>query len=374
MKRIYNFLLFAIISIPVFAQDNYLLVGTYTKGKSEGVYVYKFNSADASYSEVSHIKTSNPSFLAISPNEKYVYAVNENSDTAHFAGGITSFSFNKANGTLTKLNEQPSYGNDPCYITVDKTGKWVIVGNYTSGTLAVLPVRADGSLDTATTFIQHQGYGVNSERQEGPHVHCTILSSDNKYLFVADLGIDKIMIYAFDDKTGKLTPAADPYEETEPGTGPRHFTFSPNKKFAYLIQELSGGISVYRYNGNGELSLVQNTSALPPEYMGTPGSAEIMVSPDGKFLYASNRGETNTIAIFKIDPKTGQVYLIDHVPSGGNTPRNFNFDPSGNYLLVANQNSDNVVIFKRDKKTGLLINTGKTIKVGNPVYLDWIKD
>jgi len=181
------------------------------------------------------------------------------------------------------------------------------------------------------------------------------------------------MIYSFNNKTGKLTPASTPYVETEPGAGPRHFDFHPNNKFAYLIEELTGSISAYAYRGNGQLDLIQNISALPPEYTGSVGSADIHVSPDGKFLYASNRGESNTIAIFKINPQSGELMLAGHQSTMGKTPRNFNFDPSGNFLLVANQNSDDIIIFKRDKQTGLLSDTGKKIEVGNPVCIKWVK-
>jgi len=377
MKKTFSLLVASLFAWCSFAQkssnEHYLLVGTYTNGKSEGLYTYKFNSVTGDFSYVSVAKNcKNPSYLAVSPNEKYVYAVNETNSKTNFGGQVTAFSFNKQNGILSEVNKQSSGGNDPCYITVDKSGKWVVIANYTSGTVSVLPIKKDGSLDSAVTVIQHEGSGVNSDRQEGPHAHSTVLSHDNDYLFAQDLGIDKIMIYAFNNKTGQLTPAPTPYVEVEPGAGPRHFDFHPNNKYAYLIEELTGSISVYNYQGHGQLALIQNISALPPDYTGPVGSADIHVSPDGKFLYASNRGESNTIAILKINQQTGMLTLVGHQSTLGKTPRNFNFDPSGNFLLAANQNSDDVVIFKRDKQTGLLTDTGKKIVVGNPVCIKWI--
>lgn len=378
MKKLIFFFSVLALSLVAYTQKNndehYLLVGTYTSGKSEGIYVYKFNSQTGDVNYISTAKNvSNPSYLAVSPNEKHVYAVNENHNKEQNGGEVTAFSFDKKTGVLTQLNKQPSAGNDPCYISINKSGKFVIVGNYSSGTLSVLPVQKDGSLEPALTVIKHEGHGVNSERQESPHVHSTVLSNDNKYLFVPDLGIDKIMIYLFDSKKGKLTPAPVPYVETEPGTGPRHFEFHPGNKFAYLIEELSGSISVYAYKGKGRLDLIQNISALPPDYIGPIGSADIHVSPDGKFLYASNRGESNTIGIFSINQQSGELTLVGHQSTLGKTPRNFNIDPSGNFLLVANQDSNDMVIFRRDKTTGLLTDTGRKIDVGNPVCIKWIK-
>lgn len=350
------------------AQKNYLLVGTYTTGKSEGIYVYHFDSKTGDFDSVSMIKTSNPSYLAVSPNEKFVYAANENAKDGN-GGEVSAFTFNKTDGKLSFINKQFSRGDDPCYVSVDKTDNWIATANYTSGTLSILPITRNGGLDTATSVIQHTGYSVNTERQTSPHVHCTIFSADNKSLYATDLGTDKVMIYSFDAKSGGLTESGSIL--TEPGAGPRHFTFHPNNKYAYLIEELTGTISAYR-SVNGDFELVQNISALPMDYMGSVGSADIHVSPDGKFLYGSNRGESNTIAIFKINPKTGWLTLVGHQSTLGKTPRNFNFDPSGNFLLAANQNSDEIVVFKVDKKTGLLSDTRKRIKVGNPVCVKWI--
>ena len=352
--------------------ENYLLIGTYTSGKSEGVYVYRFNSTTGDFDSVSMIKTSNPSYLAISPDEKFVYAVNENQDKGN-GGKVSSFTFDKQQGKLSFINEQQSAGDDPCYVSVDKTNKWIAIANYTSGTLSVLPIRENGRLDAATTVIQQTGYSVNTERQTSPHMHCAVFSKDNKYLFAADLGTDKLMAYSFDEKNGKLTEASPAFVMVKAGTGPRHLTFHPNNKYAYLIEELTGTISAYSYK-NGVFTLFQNASALPPDYMGEVGSADIHVSADGNFLYASNRGESNTIAIFKINQKNGSIALVDHQTTLGKTPRNFNFDPSGNFLLVANQDTDDIVIFKVDKKTGLLSDSGKRIKAGNPVCLKWISE
>jgi 6-phosphogluconolactonase len=351
------------------AQRNYLIIGTYTTGKSEGIYVYHFDSKTGDFDSVSMIKTSNPSYLAISPDEKFVYAANENAKNGN-GGEVSAFAFNKADGKLSFINQQPSAGDDPCYVSVDKTNKWLAIANYTSGTLSVLPINKSGGLDTAASVIQHNGYSVNTERQTGPHVHCAIFSSDNKFLYATDLGIDKVMIYTFNPRSGDLTESGSIM--TEAGAGPRHFTFHPNNKFAYLVEELTGTISAYR-SAHGEFELIQNVSALPVDYMGPIGSADIHVSPDGKFLYASNRGESNTIAIFKINEKTGWLTPVGHQSTLGKTPRNFNFDASGNFLLAANQNSDEIVVFKVDKKTGLLSDTGKRIKVGNPVCVKWIK-
>jgi 6-phosphogluconolactonase len=348
------------------------LIGTYTGGKSEGIYVYKFNTTTGDNSFVSVVKSSNPSFLAISPNQKYVYAVNENADSTKFTvgGNISAFAFNKANGTLTEINKQPSGGKHPCYVAIDKTGHWVFAGNYTSGSIGLLHANANGSLDSLHQEIQHAGSGPNKERQLGPHVHSTNLSADNKYLFVPDLGIDKVMIYSFDNKKGQLKYTGD--APSTPGNGPRHMAFSANNKFAYLMEEMSGTVVCYSVN-KGSLKLKQRISALPSDFKGAVGSADIHISPDGKFLYCSNRGDANTISIFAINAADGKLKLIGDQSTMGKTPRNFNFDPTGNFLLVANQNTDDVVIFKVNKKTGLLTDTGKRITVGNPVCLKWIK-
>jgi 6-phosphogluconolactonase len=353
------------------AQDSYLIVGTYTGSKSEGVYVYNFNSKNGDTKEKSHVKTSNPSFVAVSPDQKYVYAVHEDAAANGKGGEISAFSFNKTTGELAYINEQPTQGDHPCYVEVDKTGKWVIAGNYSSGSLSVLPVRAGGGVDQPTTTIQHNGSSVNKERQDKPHVHCTLLSKDNKFLFVPDLGMDKVMIYAFDAKTGKLSAAKQPFAKSIDGSGPRHFTFHPNNKYAYLVEELSGTVETFIYN-NGTLKNIQRISTMPAGDTSFAGSADIHVSPDGKFLYASNRANANTITIFKINPLTGKLTFVAHQSTMGQTPRNFNFDPSGNFLLVANQNSDQVVIFKRNTISGLLTDTGKRIDVGKPVCLRWI--
>lgn len=353
------------------SQENYLITGTYTGGKSEGIYVYKFNSSDGSYKEVSHAHTSNPSYVAVSPNQKFVYAVLENADNNGKGGEISAFSFDKATGSLTYINQQPTGGDHPCYVAIDKTGKWVAAGNYSSGSLSILPVKADGSLDAATVHIQHEGSGINKQRQTKPHVHCTVFSADNRYLFTPDLGIDKVMMYAFDAKTGKLTPAKQPFAPSEDGAGPRHFTFHPGNKYAYLIEELSGTVVTYQYK-NGSLKRIQRISTMPANDTSFAGSADIHVSDDGEFLYASNRALVNNIAIYKINPKDGKLTFIAHQSTLGKTPRNFNFDPTGNFLLVGNQESDQIVIFKRDKATGLLTDTGNRIDVGKPVCLKWI--
>ncbi len=365
------------LSVSLSAQkskDQFLIIGTYTTGTNDGIYVYKFNTETGENSFVSSVKTSNPSYLAISPNQKYVYAVNENADSTKFTvtGHVAAFSFDKITGKLNFINKQESGGKHPCYVSIDKTGKWVIVGNYSSGSLAVLPVRSNGSLDSSVQVIKHEGSSVNSERQEAPHVHATVLNKNNKILYVPDLGLDEVMLYNLDNKTGKLKEFVPPFVATEPGAGPRHIDIHPNGKYAYLMEELTGSVSVYEIEKNGYLSLVQNISGLPRDFEGAIGSADIHVSPDGKFLYCSNRGESNTIGIFSINKSNGQLEWIDHQSTLGKTPRNFNFDPTGNFLLVANQNSDEIVVFKRDKETGLLTDTGKRINVSKPVCLKWM--
>ena len=361
-------LFFGVITV---AQQPYLITGTYTTGKSEGIYVYQFNNGDGTVKEVSHIKISNPSFVAVSPGEEFVYAVKEEASDSGKGGAIAAFSFNKKTGGLTYLNQQITGGDHPCYVSVDKTGKWVVAGNYTGGSLTVFPVQSDGSLGKASTIIQHTGSGPNKIRQASPHVHCAVFSDDNHFLYVPDLGIDKVMIYSFDEKTGKLIPARQPYAVADPGAGPRHLCFDPTNKYAYLMEELSGTVVVYKIK-KGKLNQKQLISTMPAGDTSFAGSADIHVSPDGKFLYASNRADANTIAIFKVNKKNGRLSFVGHQSTLGKTPRNFTIDPSGNYLLVANQNSDEVVVFKRDKETGLLLDTKNRILVGKPVCLKWI--
>ena len=364
MKRILC-LIFMMVAISSFAQKHfYLLAGTYTGGKSKGIYVYDFNSANGEVTIVDSVITSNPSYLAVAPDQRFVYAVNEDGNGD---GKVSAFTFDKSNGKLSLLNQQPSLGDHPCYIAIDKTGKWIFVGNYSSGSLAALPVKEDGSIGEPEMFAVHKGRSINEQRQTAPHVHATVLSPDNKYLFVPDLGIDRLVIYSF-DPAGKLS--RDSSMRLEDGAGPRHFDFHPNGKWAYLLNELSGTVTAYDYR-KGQLQPVQNISTLPADFTGKFTSADIHVSPDGKFLYASNRDASNTIAIFKVDAQSGKLSLAGHQSTLGKTPRNFSLDPTGNFLLVANQNSDEIVIFRVNKETGGLADTGQRVSVGKPVCIKW---
>ncbi|MEO6723603.1 MAG: lactonase family protein [Ferruginibacter sp.] len=370
IKTLFSLLLFF---NAAFAQTNsYLLIGTYTSGKSEGIYVYDFNSANADNKQISTVMVSNPSYLAVSPNKKIVYSVSENADAVKtgVGGSVSALAFNKDNGSLTLINEQFSEGKHPCYVAVDKTGKWVFVANYSSGSAAMYAVKEDGGIEPAKKVIQFEGTGFNKQRQEGPHAHSTVISPDNKYLFVQDLGLDKIMTYRFDDKMGTLTAASKPFVKSVDGSGPRHLDFHPNKRNAYLIEEMTGTVVAFKY-ANGNLQQIQRISALQKDFKGDIGSADIHVSRDGKFLYCSNRGGSNDITIFKIS-SNGKLTVAGRQSTMGKTPRNFNFDPTGNYLLAANQQSDEVVIFKVNRTTGLLKDTGKRISVPNPVCIKWI--
>lgn len=366
--RILQLLLFLLISMTGFTQDYYLFIGTYTSGKSEGIYVWRFNSASGTAQPVSIAKgVENPTYLTVAPGGKSLYAANENGGVK--PGEVSAFSFDAASGQLQLLNKQPSGGDGPCYVTVDAANKWLLVGNYSGGSLAALPIRPDGSLAPSVQVIQHNGKGV-LEQQEKAHVHATVISPDQQFVFVPDLGIDKLMIYRFlGEGKQPLSPAKVPYAVLNPGSGPRHFTFHPSKPYAYVIEELSGMVSAYQYD-NGKLNFLQRIMCHPPDYKGSTniGSADIHVSPDGKFLYASNRGESNTLGIFSVDPENGKLTALGFPSTEGTTPRNFIIDPSGKWLLVANQKTSNIVIFKRNLGTGMLENTGQ-IEVPNPVCL-----
>lgn len=343
----------------------YLLIGTYTSGKGEGIYVYDFNNGKAE--PVSKVVTNNPSYVEVSPDKKFVYAVHEEGKEK---AKVSAYSFN--NGNLQFINDQLTNGAHPCFVAVDKTGKWVAVANYSGGNFSVYPLNADGSLQPASQTIQHEGKGANAKRQEKPHVHSTVFSPDNRHLFVQDLGLDKIFNYNFDPASGEVHPAADSATELAPGGGPRHIDFHPNNKWAYLMEELSGNVIALKYH-SGILDTFQTISAIAKGYTGEIGSADIHVSADGKFLYASNRGQSNDIAIFKIDAKTGKLTHLNNVKLSGKGPRNFSIDPTGKFLLVALQNSDKIEVFSRNVKTGQLTPTGNEISVGNPVCLKWIR-
>jgi 6-phosphogluconolactonase len=336
-----------------------LYIGTYTSKGSQGIYQTAFNAETGELMEaVPAAASDDPSFLAISPDGAFVFAVSEVN-----GGSIRSFS--REDSTLNFISEASSGGIHPCHVAVDKTGKWVFAGNYTSGSLAVLPVLKNGGVGEPVQVIQHKGSGPNKDRQGGPHVHSVNVSPDNKTIFVPDLGIDKVMVYAFDKTTGQLTPGN--HMEVTPGSGPRHFTFHPNGKFAYVVQEMSGTVTLFNYIKGG-LEKVEEYSTLPESFEGDNSSADIHISPDGKFLYASNRFIDN-IAAFSIDPQSGQLAAVSHHSVLGQIPRNFAISPDGQYLLVANQGSDNIVVFKRDQETGKLSPTGSEIKVSMPVCL-----
>jgi 6-phosphogluconolactonase len=367
------FLLAFICFTQVFAQKYFMLVGTYDSPKSEGIYVYDFNTSDGSAKELSHIKTSNPSFLTVSKNGTLVYAVNENANENGKGGTVSSFSFNNKTGELLFLNKQSSQGNHPCHISLDKKEKWVAVSNYSSGNLSLLPIRKNGLLDSATQVKQHVGKGFDTTRQKSPHVHASYFDENNDYLYATDLGLDKVFIYLFDAKKGQLYNSKGNFKPTAQGGGPRHIAFSKAGKYVYVLQEMLGEIIVFKNYGSSDIHNIQRISTLPQNFTGAAGSADIHISPDGNFLYASNRGELNTITIFSINKIDGKLTLIGHQNTLGIAPRNFNFDPTGKFLIVANQKSDEIVIFYRDIDSGILTDTENRISIGKPVCIQWIK-
>ncbi|HEY4291103.1 MAG TPA: lactonase family protein [Puia sp.] len=364
---------FLLLSLAGFSQQYYLFVGNYTEGPfknadSKGIYVYKFDGATGDLKPVSAMATDNPSYLALASGGNFLYSVNETDGKK--PGGVSAFSFDKKTGQLKFINKQQSGGDDPCYISVDSHRKWALVANYGGGNFSALPIGADGTLGAATQTIQHTGSGPNKARQEKAHVHSTILSPDEKYLLVCDLGLDKISVEQFNYQAAQkpLTPAADSIVTVDPGSGPRHTCFYPGKPYVYLVNELKGTVVAFHY-ANGKLKQIQQLSSHPAGYTGNIGSADIHITPNGKFLYASNRGDANNLAIYTIDPATGKLTLKGFQSTLGKTPRNFMIDPTGHWLLAANQNGRNVVVLKIDQQTGLLTDSGKKIGLPAPVCL-----
>src|ERR1035437_9220695 len=348
-------------------------VGTYTEegSKSKGIYAYRYDAATAEITPLGlAAEATNPSFVALQPNGHFLYAVNEVGNyKGPNSGGVSAFAIDHATGKLTFLNEVPSRGADPCYIIVDQAGKYVLVANYTGGSVAVFPVLADGKLGEASGFVQHTGKGTNPERQEGPHAHSIDLSPDNRFAMVDDLGLDELLVYKFDGAKGSLTPNDPPFAKVDPGAGPRHFVLRPDGKFAYVIAEMGHTVTVFSNDAaSGKLQPIQTITTLPKDFTGRNDDAEIRVHPSGRFLYASNRGD-DSIAIYAIDNTKGTLTQVAITHTGGKEPRNFEIDPSGTLLLAANQKSDNIVVFRIDQKTGLLTPTGKGLEVASPVCL-----
>jgi 6-phosphogluconolactonase len=367
------------LSLSGHAQHFYLFVGTYTIGGhnqpngSKGIYVYDFDAATGDMKPVSTADAENPSYLALAPSGDFLYAANETGGAK--PGGVSAFAFDKKTGQLQFLDRQSSGGDGPCYVSVDAHRKWAMVANYGGGSLAALPIKDDGSLAPLAEFIQHTGTGPNKQRQEKAHVHSATFSPDEHFLLVADLGMDQLSLYRFYPRAPKfpLTSPDDSVVTINPGSGPRHISFYPGKPWLYLMNEMGGAVDAFHY-ADGKLTPFQHISAHPAGFTGAIGSADIHVAPGGKFLYASNRGDENTLTVYSIDTTSGELTLKGYQPVLGKTPRNFIIDPTGQWLMVANQGSNNVVLFKIDPVTGMPQPAGKSLEIPAPVCLKMLKD
>lgn len=339
-----------------------LVIGTYTKGcDSKGIYVYDFNAETGDTQLRSSTENSvNPSFITLSQKNDFVYSVNEDGPNST----ASAFKYDAKKGTLDFINKQNTQSSDPCYIINDDA--FVITANYTGGSVAVFGKNKNGSLTELKQLVQHSGKGINPSRQEKSHLHSVQFTPDHQFVLAADLGTDKMYLYQYNPNATKPLQLKNSII-VKPGSGPRHFVFSKNAKKLYLLQELDGTVSVFNY-AKGKLKLVQETTVVADGFKGTFTAADIHISPDGKFLYATNRKEANTITCFKI-LKNGQLELASRISTMGDGPRNFAIDPTGNFLLVGHQYTNNVVIFKRDKTTGALTDTGKRIEMCSPVCL-----
>ena len=360
--------------------DTLVFIGTYTEpilfgtgkvlqGKGEGIYTYRLNPSSGRLQFVDKISgLANPSYLALDASQKFLYAVSElKTYEGEPSGAVGAFVVDRANGTLRLLNKQLTHGTDPCQVVVDGERRHVFVANFMSGSVCVLEVREDGSLGRASDFVQHQGSSIDHRRQSGPHAHSVTLDQSNGFVFVPDLGLDKLMIYRFDVSRGMLEPNATPWIKMRPGSGPRHLALHPDGPFAYLVNELDSTVAVLSYDAaTGSFRHLQTVSTLPPGFSGENTCADIHVSPSGEFVYASNRGH-DSIVIYRIDRTSRELSCIGHESTRGRTPRSFDIDPSGRFLIAANQDSDSIVTFQIDPESGRLRANGDPVHVPTPV-------
>jgi 6-phosphogluconolactonase len=355
-------------------QTHRVYFGTYTQGASQGIYAAEWDDRTGELTEPELVgECKNPSFLAIHPNGKSLYAVSEIGDfEGNRTGAVQAFRV-ESDGMLAALNAVPSSGQGPCHLVVDGAGKHVLVANYGSGSVSTIAIKEDGSLGDRTGFAQHEGTGPNAARQEGPHAHSIHLDAANRFAFAADLGIDQIRIYKYDYHTGAIAPSDPPSAAAPAGGGPRHFAWHPSGKFAFVNNEMLSSVNAYRYDRMGRLTLVNTVSTLPPDAQ-EPGNstAEVQVHPNGKFLYCSNRGH-DSLAIMTIDQDSGKLEYVGNTKTGGKTPRNFAISPSGKFILAANQSTDNVVVFSVDEGTGALKETGASVDAPMPVCIKFLK-
>lgn len=351
----------------------YVYVGTYTNKGSKGIYAYKLDAAAGKLDSIGLVaETPNPTFLAVHPSGKYLYAANEIGNfNGQRTGSVTAYKI-EPGGKLTQINAVSSKGSGPAHVTVDRAGHNVLVANYGGGSVAVLPIAGDGSLKEASAFVQHTGSSVNKSRQREPHAHSVNVSRDNRFAIVADLGLDKLLVYRLVSSTGALTPNDPPSVSTKPGAGPRHFAFHPKQQVAYSINEIQSTVSVFDWDvRKGVLTEKQTLSTLPPDYKGEGNStAEVVVHPNGKFLYGSNRGH-DSVAIFSIG-SDGRLTMVDVEPLGVKIPRNFAIDPTGKYLFAEGQNSNQVKLFRIDAKTGKLTATDTVVDIAAPVCIRFV--
>lgn len=355
------------------AESCLVYTGSYSESKDPGIQVFQLELNTGGLTRIGGASgVKNPSFLAIHPSKKFIYSVAEIGDfDGRKVGAVSAFSLDER-GVPVLMNSQGSEGQGPCHVSIDKAGKNALVANYGSGSVGVIPIESDGKLAKPSCGIQHKGMlGPNAQRQEGPHAHSINLDGANRFAFVADLGLDKILVYAFDGEKGSLVAHEPPACAMAPGSGPRHFAFHPGGKYAYVSGELTSTVIALTYDQEkGQLKEQQSLSTLPCEVKGNT-TAEIQVSPDGKFVYVSNRGH-NSVAVFAVDEMSGKLKAVGHCPTGGKTPRNFGIDPSGRYLIVANQDSNNIVVFKIDPVTGMPSPTGHQVEVSKPTCVKFL--